>query len=275
MPRSNAFSGEAGTSLAEMDSRIASNLDKFFSDDSNWKVVANEVVATTASLRFPSMDSINPDLTLEHGRFRVQVPKGYPGVQYRKSKNLEERYDCYAKQGSIVVGHVEDHGEWLRIKDQVFLPMKVGTVRILEALPPEQPFEPEGAVKPRSDSWWSCGPSPQGQAAPVSSPDSEVVVADGIRGSLPWSGTTTDSALQVRRGSDHHPPTSELAVGRSKSMPLGLILNDRPSCVDDEHPFDPDSFNPFSDGPLRVPTYHEPPDWRLLGGAATGAAGRI
>mmetsp|Transcript_33419 Transcript_33419/g.77609 ORF Transcript_33419/g.77609 Transcript_33419/m.77609 type:complete len:258 (-) Transcript_33419:226-999(-) len=64
--------------------------------------------------------------------FRVQVPRQYPGVQYRKSKNLNDRYPRYAKLGTVVTGHVEDDGEWLRISDHVFLPMKVGGVQILE-----------------------------------------------------------------------------------------------------------------------------------------------
>merc|ERR1719284_1159688 len=40
-------------------------------------------------------------------RFSVSVPKQYPGVQYRKSKNLSDRYQRYAEHGSVVQGVIE------------------------------------------------------------------------------------------------------------------------------------------------------------------------
>lgn len=51
-------------------------------------------------------------------RFRVQVPRPYPGVQYRRSKRLDDRYSRYAEHGTIVAGVVEDNGEWLRISGE-------------------------------------------------------------------------------------------------------------------------------------------------------------
>jgi len=64
--------------------------------------------------------------------FRVSVPKGYPGIQYRKSKNLEDRYERYAKRGTVVSGEVENGGSWLKIGSSVFLPMHVGGLDVLE-----------------------------------------------------------------------------------------------------------------------------------------------
>lgn len=64
--------------------------------------------------------------------FKVTVPKGYPGIQYRKSTNLEDRYERYAKRGTVVTGEVEDGGSWLKIGSNVFLPMRVAGLDVLE-----------------------------------------------------------------------------------------------------------------------------------------------
>lgn len=81
-------------------------------------------------------------------KFRVQVPQSYPGVQFRRSKDLTNRYPKYAKNGTVVKGHVEDDGAWLRLNDKVFLPMRVGGVQILEAIQPEA----DGGQNKKS--WW-------------------------------------------------------------------------------------------------------------------------
>merc|ERR1719201_2844575 len=39
-----------------------------------------------------------------HRAYRVSVPANYPGVQYRRSRNLRVRYYRYAQAGSIVHG---------------------------------------------------------------------------------------------------------------------------------------------------------------------------
>lgn len=110
-------------SLAEVDSRMASNLDKFFNDDKNWSQVVCEV-ASSSGLRSPTAHFEYDGASVGHARFKVCVPKAYPGVQYRMSKNLEHRYPRYARQGAIVTGLVEDGGDWLRVNDHVFLPLK-------------------------------------------------------------------------------------------------------------------------------------------------------
>jgi len=68
-------------------------------------------------------------------QFRVTVPKPYPGVQYRKSMNMEDRWPRYAQTDSIVKGVIEEGGQWLRLEHNVFLPMKVGDIKILSHMP--------------------------------------------------------------------------------------------------------------------------------------------
>merc|ERR1712217_284627 len=68
--------------------------------------------------------------------YRVQVPKPYPGVQYRKTKSLDDRYPRYAADGATVTGEIEDGGEWLRISGNVYLPTRVGAIPILERVAP-------------------------------------------------------------------------------------------------------------------------------------------
>lgn len=70
-------------------------------------------------------------------RFTVRVPRGYPGIQYRKSKDLHDRTEglvLVANEGHIVEGYVEDDGEWLRIRGDYFLPIHVGGKRVLHQL---------------------------------------------------------------------------------------------------------------------------------------------
>lgn len=191
--------GKRFGTMAEVDSQLNVNLDKFFSDERQWQRVAKEVSSTRAKFN-ATMDRHSA------GRlFRVQVPKPYPGVQYRKSKSLDDRYPRYAKHGSTVTGEVEDDGEWLRISGNVFLPMKVGTISILEPLPREACREGT-SEDDRSARWWACGPGPGGEPAQpakepcglsqhcLSCPAYHVVVGqdgylnipEGLNQHLPW-----------------------------------------------------------------------------------------
>jgi len=128
--------------------KVSSFLNRF---DQNENGESDEIVGHSRSPREQGQETA--------GRFRVQVPRQYPGVQYRKSKCLNDRYLRYAKLGTVVSGVVEDNGEWLRIRDDVFLPMKVNGMDILERLPGD--VAPGGA-KPKSNSgggsfWFACG----------------------------------------------------------------------------------------------------------------------
>merc|ERR1712224_599393 len=88
--------------------------------------------------------------------YRVQVPKQYPGIQYRKSKTLNDRYHRYAKAGTEVSGFLEDNGAWLRVAQGVFLPAQMNDVKILvpvsggpmqAAAEPIKPLAAPGAVR--------------------------------------------------------------------------------------------------------------------------------
>lgn len=84
-------------------------------------------------------------------RFRVKVPSQYPGVQFRRSKNLADRYPKYAMNGALMKGELEDDGMWLKLSDKVYLPMHVGGVKILEL---------ERAGEAKRSIWFPCGQAP-------------------------------------------------------------------------------------------------------------------
>lgn len=93
--------------------------------------VANEMPQKT-NTRPQSEDASQSPTASQLQAFKVSVPKGYPGIQYRRSKNLEDRYERYAKRGTVVTGEVEDGGSWLKIGSNVFLPMHVAGLDVLE-----------------------------------------------------------------------------------------------------------------------------------------------
>lgn len=78
------------------------------------------------------------------GRYRVVVPADYPGVQFRRSRDLTDRYDKYAPNGTVVRGEVSEDGEWLKLSDTLFLPMRIGGKKLLE---------PEA----KKSFWFACG----------------------------------------------------------------------------------------------------------------------
>mmetsp|Transcript_38645 Transcript_38645/g.106442 ORF Transcript_38645/g.106442 Transcript_38645/m.106442 type:complete len:740 (+) Transcript_38645:110-2329(+) len=174
--------GAGSNPWPEIDSQLSTMLDRFFQDEKLWKQVAEEVAtakiqSNTDMLRTPRAGK---------ARFRVQVPKNYPGVQYRRSKRLDDRHDRYAKHGLVLSGFVEDDGEWLRVGDSAFLPMRVGPVRILEPLPAVDDAR-DSSNKLQSDNqrgdisarWWNCGPGSGPGDRPADGADVEVVVTDG------------------------------------------------------------------------------------------------
>eukprot|EP00927_Polykrikos_kofoidii_P055761 TRINITY_DN4997_c0_g1_i1.p1 TRINITY_DN4997_c0_g1~~TRINITY_DN4997_c0_g1_i1.p1 ORF type:complete len:892 (-),score=143.09 TRINITY_DN4997_c0_g1_i1:129-2804(-) len=154
----------------DIDSQVSSNLDRFFKDAKLWEQVEKEV----ASEKFASADTPKSGVAC----FRVQVPKPYPGVQYRQSKRLDDRIHCLARHGLTVSGTVEDDGAWLRVNDSVFLPMQVGNIRILEPLASD---DKDGKDSPENDTqrWWrrwNCGPAGSILDKPFVGGDTEVVV---------------------------------------------------------------------------------------------------
>eukprot|EP00930_Biecheleria_cincta_P071001 TRINITY_DN5855_c0_g1_i1.p1 TRINITY_DN5855_c0_g1~~TRINITY_DN5855_c0_g1_i1.p1 ORF type:complete len:533 (-),score=121.53 TRINITY_DN5855_c0_g1_i1:2-1600(-) len=136
--------------LSDADRQVCASLDRFFSDEKLWQLVEKEV-SSSSKLRL-ALAELPGALGSKEQAFRVQVPKPYPGVQYRRSKNLEDRYPRYAKHGQTVAGYVEGAGggEWLRISENVFLPMQVGNIDIMRPISAEerrQALEAERAAK--------------------------------------------------------------------------------------------------------------------------------
>jgi hypothetical protein len=84
--------------------------------------------------------------------FRVSVPKPYPGVQYRRSKRLDDRHQRYAANGTCVVGKLE--GDWLVLGQDLFLPINVSDAPILQAVPTT--IQDRKPASQAVDWWWSC-----------------------------------------------------------------------------------------------------------------------
>mmetsp|Transcript_120957 Transcript_120957/g.240958 ORF Transcript_120957/g.240958 Transcript_120957/m.240958 type:complete len:357 (+) Transcript_120957:15-1085(+) len=69
--------------------------------------------------------------------FRINVPDGWPGVQYRRTRHLDDRYPRYAVNGTIIRGRLMEDDEWLCIGSNVFLPVRIGTIRLIEPVDDE------------------------------------------------------------------------------------------------------------------------------------------
>lgn len=124
-----------GSSLAEVDLHLTRSLDRFFASDFLWQQVSAEM--SKRPKLASSLEALHVEVPTVRRQFKVQVPEPYPGIQYRRSKVLTDRYTRYAKHGTVVAGHLEDGGEWLRVADNVFLPVKVGAIAILKAVQPD------------------------------------------------------------------------------------------------------------------------------------------
>jgi len=124
-------SSNASAAIAS-EKQVQEALDLLFADERLWQLISTEV---SKSMRLRATLGQKQGLMLGKSlRFRVQVPKPYPGVQYRKSKDLEDKYPRYAKHGSTIVGEVEADNEWVKVRG-MYLPMRLGTMQILELLP--------------------------------------------------------------------------------------------------------------------------------------------
>eukprot|EP00931_Biecheleriopsis_adriatica_P077709 TRINITY_DN51211_c0_g1_i1.p1 TRINITY_DN51211_c0_g1~~TRINITY_DN51211_c0_g1_i1.p1 ORF type:complete len:508 (+),score=112.21 TRINITY_DN51211_c0_g1_i1:69-1592(+) len=79
--------------------------------------------------------------------FRVTVPDSHPGLQYRKSMELNDRGEGFKEKGALVSGIVERGGEtdWLRLADGRFLPMKVKGLQVLVPVASNDEQNREGA----------------------------------------------------------------------------------------------------------------------------------
>merc|ERR1719221_1844731 len=150
MMQKTTSGGFGGGHYQAMDAQVERMLDRFFSDEKIWKQVLHEVREVTSNKKIHA-SSDNADMN--DCLFKVVVPKPYPGVQYRKSKNLDDRYKRFAENNARVRGRVEDNGEWLKIGRDVYLPMRVGAVQILEPVP-RKPRK--NAQAEQSPTFWTC-----------------------------------------------------------------------------------------------------------------------
>jgi len=284
MKQSAATSG-----AVDMDSLVVSALDRFFGDSQVWPQVEHEV-----------RDSRKQHAANGGGerRFRVQVPKPYPGVQYRKSKNLDDRYMRHAAHGSIVVGIVEDDGAWLRTSGNQFLPMRVGAVEILEPLPESkecnapQRSAPVPPADPGVFSWFSCCfASPATDAELVVGQASEWGGAEDAQGRLGNATGGHGAAAGAAHASGHTAAVScSAAVNRHEALARGQRLHPEPSesaCglssldADGGHFTEP--INPFADTdrthgaekrPRRAGSSFSPNGRHRDGSSSNGLAGR-
>mmetsp|Transcript_45255 Transcript_45255/g.141874 ORF Transcript_45255/g.141874 Transcript_45255/m.141874 type:complete len:868 (-) Transcript_45255:116-2719(-) len=191
VPIEAAHASVSSSSVKELDHMVGSSLDQFFGDDRNWKKVGREIASSTKATAAQRR-------AIAGTSFRIQVPKPYPGVQYRKSKCLDDRYPRFAENGTVVSGRVEDGGEWLKVGDNIYLPMRVGAVRIMEPMPGQA--SPSVQRSGSSEGFWSWLACCKGERA---SAESEVVV-----------NPTADEGSQSSGGSSLNPP-----VARGSSPP--------------------------------------------------------
>jgi len=196
------------TSMKELDELVAHSLDHFFGDEQNWKKVGREIASSTKG------PAAQRRLGAGLCRFRIQVPKPYPGVQYRRSKCLDDRYPRFAENGSMVQGRVEDNGEWLKVGEQIYLPMRVGAVRIMEALPSEDGEAPPAAAAAQSPTagFWNWLACCSGERPPASG-DSEVLVGND-------EGTSQRSP-QLRGGGPRPPTAGAASLQQPFAGPAG------------------------------------------------------
>lgn len=124
-----------GAAWADVDTQVAKRLDNFFGDRNAWDRVTNQCQQQSPT---PTAASPPAEAPLVRASFRVRVPAPHPGLQYRRSKHLGDRYQRYVENGSTVTGQVEDDGTWLRLSHNVFLPMRIDGNQVLEPLPAGQ-----------------------------------------------------------------------------------------------------------------------------------------
>ena len=150
--------------MTEMDEEVTKNLEAFFADDESWQVLQRQLKLRELSTGL-SQKIANLHVNLLVSEFKVSVPKPYPGVQYRRSKDLEERYSRYAENGTVVFGQLEADGQWLRISGNIFLPVRVGQIHILDEADEVKEMRqldtkvvPDGKEEP-PEGWLLCCPS--------------------------------------------------------------------------------------------------------------------
>jgi len=92
--------------------------------------------------------------------FRISVPQPFPGVQLRKSPNIDDKHDRFLQDGKEVRGKVDPTGQWVKLKSKHYLPVKVGLIQVLHPVDPQEPPPQSSEVAPTVDDetgfWWTC-----------------------------------------------------------------------------------------------------------------------
>lgn len=121
--------------LISIDKIIGVKLDAFFNKHACWHLVLAEI-KISSHLR-SSAQIIQTDGSDRHC-FKVQLPRPYTGVQCRKSKHEHDRHPRYVSNAAMIVGELEDNGEWLKISHGIYLPTRVCAIQILEPSPQQE-----------------------------------------------------------------------------------------------------------------------------------------
>lgn len=148
--------------IKELDEDVAGRLGDFFGDQRMWQKVAQEVHvggdladpnahtpdklsqpdarerAAHSGIALHSIDVRTSELQAPAcDFFRVKVPEPYPGIQYRKTKDINDRALKYAENRTLVKGAIEEDGEWLWTNGHGYLPMTMNGTQILERVGPD------------------------------------------------------------------------------------------------------------------------------------------
>lgn len=150
--------------------------------------------------RADTANSLTSDTTIGGQSFQVSVPKPYPGVQLRKSMNLNDKLPRFLQDGKIVTGELDESGKWFKLGAECYLPMYVGEIKILHPvessnLPSLPKRKAAKVVQPDEESifsWWGCC---AGAAAAdvVFNGNADVLVTPGD--TMRLRGASTDSAV--------------------------------------------------------------------------------
>lgn len=69
-------------------------------------------------------------------QFRIQVPPPYPGVQLRKSMDMNDKMPNFLQDGKIVNGWMDASGVWVKLGPACFLPVYVGNMQVAYEIDP-------------------------------------------------------------------------------------------------------------------------------------------
>lgn len=114
------------------------------------------------SAETPAEASFRPILPGHVQTFRISVPQPFPGVQLRKSPNIDDKHDRFLQDGKEVRGKVDATGEWVKLKSKHYLPVKVGQIQVLHPVETHEEPVPATTEVPQlteedpSSFWWSC-----------------------------------------------------------------------------------------------------------------------